>query len=395
MERLAVSATHLNFDAHTPEEDIAAFVDAIKRSPERRGSLVELLSERHPLYSGRGANASMRIRGYILASFETVGLPGAALPYVLEELQTGREAYLVAAAAKAIRGLADPPDEAARYLLKAVDNVTYVDDVVTFDEYRPTWPLLNSTTALAEICLTLALFGRRAATALPQLVTMRDDAASFSEATRASVARAIDSISRAQDEPTDGSSATTCACCAPQVVEIERSRIESVGRNNAAVPMDVEFEDQEERRLTYGDFFADKPSVAAFFYTRCTNPNKCSLTITKLGRLQCAIADAGMKGHIRTAAITYDPAFDLPSRLRAYAKNRGMSFGHDDRALRTTAGFPALSDYFDLGVNFGQAVVNRHRIELFVLDQRGRIAERFTRLQWDVTDVLKAAAAQT
>jgi protein SCO1/2 len=60
-----------------------------------------------------------------------------------------------------------------------------------------------------------------------------------------------------------------------------------------------------------------------FFYTRCDNPNKCSLTVTKLARLQKSIVEEQLEGLLRTAAITYDPAYDLPPRLKAYGDNRG------------------------------------------------------------------------
>ena len=59
----------------------------------------------------------------------------------------------------------------------------------------------------------------------------------------------------------------------------------------------------------------------------------------------------------------------------------------------TIAGLDALQEYFDLGVNFGQASVNRHRIELFILDHDGAIAGRFTRLQWNPHEVLQHACA--
>ena len=62
---------------------------------------MQLLPERISLYAGRSANETIRMRGYILAAFEQVELPDAALPYVLEELESGRDAYLVAAAARA------------------------------------------------------------------------------------------------------------------------------------------------------------------------------------------------------------------------------------------------------------------------------------------------------
>jgi hypothetical protein len=74
-------------------------------------------------------------------------------------------------------------------------------------------------------------------------------------------------------------------------------------------------------------------------------------------------------------------------------KNRGVIFDDSDRFLRTTAGLGALQEYFDLGVNFGQASVNRHRIELFVLDHEVAIAARFTRLQWNLDQVLHHAFA--
>ena len=75
-------------------------------------------------------------------------------------------------------------------------------------------------------------------------------------------------------------------------------------------PHTVELEDQDGRRLTFGECFVGAPTVAVFFYTRCTNPNKCSLTIAKLAQLQAAIQTASLAGQIKTAAISYDPAFD-------------------------------------------------------------------------------------
>jgi protein SCO1/2 len=52
-----------------------------------------------------------------------------------------------------------------------------------------------------------------------------------------------------------------------------------------------------------------------------------------------------------------------------------------------------LENYFALGVSFGGTLVNRHRIELFLLDKQGPVAEAFIRLQWDVEEVLAQAAS--
>ena len=161
----------------------------------------------------------------------------------------------------------------------------------------------------------------------------------------------------------------------------------------AGPPSGAALQDQDGRSLTYAEFFSQTPSIVVFFYTRCDNPNKCSLTITKLARLQRARRQRGLQRLLQTAAITYDPDYDLPPRLIAYGQNRGVVFGDGDRFLRTKTGFGALREYFELGVNFGQALVNWHRIELFILDREGRIAVTFTRLQWDVQDVIDHAHA--
>jgi protein SCO1 len=68
-------------------------------------------------------------------------LPDAALPYVLEELENGRDAYLVAGAARALRGLDTPTSRVVPFLFKAVENIRHIDDALTFESYKPRWPI--------------------------------------------------------------------------------------------------------------------------------------------------------------------------------------------------------------------------------------------------------------
>jgi len=152
----------------------------------------------------------------------------------------------------------------------------------------------------------------------------------------------------------------------------------------------IELEDQDGNTVTYSEFFSGKPCIVVFFYTRCTNPNKCSLTVTKLARLQEAIEEQ-FDGLLKTAAISYDPEYDLPPRLKAYGENRGVAFSDNNRIFRTRSGFLELQEYFQLGVNFTGSTVNRHRIELFILDSQGEVAVTFTRLRWDIQEVLGQA----
>jgi cytochrome oxidase Cu insertion factor (SCO1/SenC/PrrC family) len=394
----------------TPEDDVAALADSVRLAPERRDLLVALLPERLPLYQGRSANETMRMRGYILASFEQAGLPDEALPFVYEELESGRDAYLVAAAAKAVRGMPGPSSEVAPFLVKAIDNIKYADDAITFEQYRPRWPLTRYTTALAEIFRTLGWLGEHARPALPDLEALVTGA-QLSAVARGELHDAIEAI-----RPHQASAASGCCCgsagsnrtrptpSAPALAGRVLSDPPVSGANPvrargnppspawpSGVMPGVDFEDQDGTTLRYDDLFGGKPSIVVFFYTRCPNPNKCSLTITRLAQLQEAIAAEGLSGRMRTVAVTYDPEFDVPARLRAYGSDRGVLFGDDHRMVRTRGGFAELQERFQLGVNFTGSTVNRHRIELFILDSDADIAATFARLQWEVAEVLARA----
>lgn len=373
---------NMTLDKDTPEDRIAELVDAIKRSPDQRDALLELLPEQNTLYEGRGSNQVIHIRGYILAAFEQVGLPEAAIPYVLDELQNGHDAYSVAGAARALRGLQNPSSEVIPFLFKAINNIRKMDDAVTFERYKPDWPLTDHTSALKEIFQSFKWLGSNAQAALPDLEALFQDRIGFSETIRREIADAIAAI-RAGEMADKHAFVPLSLLTFPPADQ----------KKPDLAPATLEFEDQETNRLTYAEFFSQKPSVLVFFYTRCNNPNKCSLTITKLGKLQQIIREEGLQGQLKTAAITYDPEYDLPARLKAYGNNRGIQFSEGDRFLRTPHGLKQLQDYFGLGVNFNGSIVNQHRIELFILDDQGRIAETFARLQWDIRGVLNHAKA--
>ena len=59
--------------------------------------------------------------------------------------------------------------------------------------------------------------------------------------------------------------------------------------------------------------------------------------------------------------------------------------------LRATEGNNALRNHFKLGVNFIESLVNRHRIEVYILDTAGRIAASFERIHWEEQQVVDRA----
>lgn len=362
----------------SPEEEIAAAIDVVKHSPALRTQLLEYLPQQHPIYEGRSANEVNRIRGYLFESFMHVGLEESALPFVLEVLETGRQAYVVAGAAIALRGLPSPHPQFVPYLLKAVSNMKLVDDAVSFETYKPRWPITNHSTALLEICKTLQWMGASAAGSVLHLKELCRDAY-FSDKVKSEIHKAITTIEQGQNKRSPG--------CCNLPVRLKHDRLRTQKRLDEDVA-DLVLEDQNGQTIKYREYFTGSPTVVVFFYTRCDNPNKCSLTITRLGQLQKAFVAEGIEGKIKTAAITYDPVYDRPFRLQSYCHNRGMLLNDDNRIFRIESGMPAVLCYFDSGVNYIGAIVNQHATELFILDQDGQIANRFQQLQWDVPEVI-------
>lgn len=374
------------FDRSTLEADVAAAIDDVRQSAERRDELVALLAERAPLYDGRTSAEVTRLRGWLLAAFADTGLPAAALPYALEALESGHMPYEVAGAAIAVRGIDARATSVVPYLMRALRNLSGADATMSFECYDPRWPFEQPTTALAEVLHTLVGLGAQAASALPELEHL-EASADYPAAARAQLRATIDAIGAARD---GCCSADRPHRCCEQGAPVGPLVVADAVRRSLP---DVLLEDQDGRMESFADYFCVSPSVVAFFYTRCENPYKCSLTVSKLAELQARTRERGVSGALRLAAITYDPDFDHPGRLKVYAGDRGLQFGDHVRCFRVRSGFDALSQFFAPGVNYGPSTVNRHRIEVYLLDADGALAAAFTRLQWEPDEVLAAAQA--
>ena len=364
--------------------NIAARVDAIRLLPDAAATLAAMLAEQSPVYAGRGANEAERLRGYILASFETAGLPPEAIPFVLEELETGQNVYTVAAAARALRGAQEVPAEAPALLVAAIERLRRADDVVLFDRFDPAPPSRNGVTALAELARTLAQLGPAAKPALTELEALVDrEGEAFSPTLRAELAEAVEAAGRPDV------SAPGC-CSSHHDAETLEASVAVAAQTDLG---DLALENQDGTRLSFSEAFAGRPTALAFFYTRCVNPQKCSLTVTRLARLAARVETEAVDANV--AGITYDPGFDRPPRLRTYGADRGMAFSPRCSLLRTLDPFDPLREAFDLGVGFGPVTVNRHRLDLVVLDGSLGVAKRFERRLWHeeaAFEALRAAA---
>ncbi|QPF86448.1 SCO family protein [Bradyrhizobium genosp. L] len=376
---IAGNATHA-----MSEDAFAGLVDRLAADPAGSVQLTDLLREEHPLYGGRGAATVVRMRGWILLALARASLSDQALIFVLEELDTGLDPYLVAAAARALRSHTQPNERFAPFLARALDQVRYHDEPISFASYGEYATSSSGTSAVAELLATLAWLGPNAQMVLPALTRWRAEQG-LSRKLRLDLDRTLQAI-RA---PATG----VPSCCGglpdgktiPSRTAAARSDPKSIDA--------VVLQDQDGKLLTFSEFFRGCPSIVVFFYTRCDNPMKCSLSVTKLARIQALLGAQGLSERLRTAAITYDPEFDRPERLRVYGKDRAVRMDENHRMLRAVEGHEALRDYFELGVNYVESLVNRHRIELYVLDGAGQVAVSFERLHWDEEQIVAAAVA--
>jgi len=367
------------------EPQFAAVVDALAADPRRREQLTELLSEDHPLYGQRGTATTVRMRGWILLALARAGLPDPALIFVLEELDTGKDAYLVASAARALRSHPRPSAAFAPFVVRALARTRYNEEPVSFERYGEYALSSTATSPLRELLKTLEWLGPHARGVLDEVEVLRAQPGAIPPKLRPEADRVIESV-RGQSAP----HGTEACCTLPEGLGSMLSWARKSRRGCGVVGQTV-FEDQDGAAVTFEEFFRGRPTVVVFFYTRCDNPQKCSLTITKLARVQKLLEARGLTEEIQTAAITYDPAFDLPKRLHGYGRNRGLRMDAHHRILRATDGFDILRSHFKLGVNFIGSLVNRHRIEVYILDAEGRVAASFGRIHWDEEQVLGRA----
>lgn len=146
--------------------------------------------------------------------------------------------------------------------------------------------------------------------------------------------------------------------------------------------MDIRYADQDGQTGVLGDLM-NKPVVIAFFYTRCQNAAKCSMTMSRLAVLQQTLRARGLDSRARLLAITYEPQFDTSERMHRFGSDRGLAFGPDARALRIeTDELRQLVEIIEAPVNYNAGWVNTHGVELTLFDGRGRLVRKYHTIGW-------------
>ena len=228
--------------------------------------------------------------------------------------------------------------------MRAITNIRYRDEPVSFESYGEYAVSSTGTSPVRELLATLAWLGPHARGVLPEVEALRAQRGGLSRKLLIDVDRAVEAIRGGRSSRSSPARTRAARCRAAWATQSSWAR----GSRRGCEPIEsTVFEDHDGASITFKEFFRGHPSIVVFFYTRCDNPLKCSLTVTKLARVQKLLEERGLAEQIHTAAITYDPAFDLPERLRGYgqrpwrAHGRPPSNAESDRRYRCAA--PATS----------------------------------------------------
>lgn len=300
-------------------EDLIERLRTVPASLAGDERLVDMLRQNAPHAKGLSAADAEKVRGHILASFEHRSVPAEAIHAVKEELRTSLSPIILAGAARALRGLANIDPECRALLTAASARIELRDEVVRLDAVENTRTLAPRT-ARSEIASILAL------------------------CTEAVV--------------------HCCGGVATPSFRVESAQPIALCPNTLS---QVVVEDQSEGRMPLLQFLRDRVNLIAFFYTRCMNPAKCSLTISRLADVARLAVAHSYGPNLNVLGISYDPDFDSPSRLYVFGRDRGFPFGDDARLTRCIAGWASTRRMFDLQVGYNDATVNAHARELFLV----------------------------
>ncbi|WPQ61241.1 SCO family protein [Chitinophaga sancti] len=344
--------------------------------------LIPFLQEQNYFYLGKSSTAVNRMRGYVYYSFSLTRTPDEALPYIYEELESGNDPYAIAAAALALRNAEHKSSHMGKMLMKALLNILPHDIYFSFNAYYQSWPLQNRTTATAEILKAFAWLGVVAKANLPALeILAANRKRRINNDTVSLISDVIKQIKTAGEVVIED-----CCNSNPFGIIADSQLQRQVSKKR--VLKRILLEDQNGDQIYLDKLLANNLTLLAFFYTRCDNPLKCSLTISNLAVIQSDLEESGIAEKVKIAAVSYDSFYDKPEILKVYGEARGLMPESGAKLLRVKSDFQELSSYFNLGVNFTGEIVNRHIIELYVVDRSGNILNRFQRAQMDNKSII-------
>ncbi len=135
--------------------------------------------------------------------------------------------------------------------------------------------------------------------------------------------------------------------------------------------------------------FRGQALAITFLFTRCPYPTFCPRMATNFAEVQQKLLttpDAPTNWHLLT--ISFDPAFDTPDVLKAYAEAHNCKPKHWTFATGALADITALGDEFGLAFWHDNGSIS-HNLRTILLDPSGRVRDVFQGNEWGSEDLAK------
>ncbi|TNE92583.1 MAG: redoxin domain-containing protein [Deltaproteobacteria bacterium] len=137
---------------------------------------------------------------------------------------------------------------------------------------------------------------------------------------------------------------------------------------------DVPLVDQEGRHFDLGRT-RGAWLVLGFVYTRCPKSEACPMTMTKL----VALDAASQAVELNLLAVTLDPAWDTPERLKAFGERHGVDFTRFTLATgEAELVSQALPSLFNVVALPGEAETLDHTVRIALVDPEGRTVGKWS-----------------
>lgn len=368
-------------DGGTDHEKLAATLDALRVQGSFAAPASEtvsrLLSHRSPIYQNRDKAIVERLRTHILVTLSEIGVPESTREAILDlvaHVDPRTMPAQIGATARTIRSLGAQGREFSPHLVALLAS-DQSREQFSLERYSPQFRPEESTTIHLEVVRALGSVG----TAQDKLVV--------------DVLRAT--INRADVDPRVAREARVALAKLPTVSPDKHvapplyTAWRPVAQRSSTRSFTARFQNQ------YGQFgrlsdLTGRPMLAVFFYTRCENAGKCSMTISQLALLQRELRRTQMEKSVRLLAITLEPQHDTPQVLREFVENRGFEFNETGMAVRLEPkGHQQVLEELAAPVSFNAGWVTTHGIEASLLDERGRLVRKYSTLLWDNNQVAK------
>jgi protein SCO1/2 len=159
---------------------------------------------------------------------------------------------------------------------------------------------------------------------------------------------------------------------------------------------DYHFTNQLGQSFSLGKF-KGRALAITFLFTRCPYPTFCPLMANHFAEAQqklLARPQGPTNWHLVT--ISFDPQFDSPAVLKAYAEAYKYDPAHWSFATGTLVDITAIADQFGLAFWHDESGGLSHNLRTAVMDASGRVQKVFEGNQWTsdelVAELVKAAS---